>query len=188
MINPPNLTKKTTLILWCFFSVTLPKLAQSSVQSETPKWLPHIATETKQNQNDSALTKVNADSEVEIRVFYNNSEEKTSINSEPITYKDKFALPFKPDAALSLNNKPNNLYTNIYVDNKKHHLIVTKDYNIDIKEVQIFNALSELILTWKIHEDADSYLLELKPRLPAGAYLTKISTNKGINNKKIIIE
>ena len=188
MINPPNLTKKTTLTTLCFFLVTLPRLAQSSVQSETPKWLSLIATQTKQNQNYSALTKVDADTEVEIRIFYDNSEEKTSINLERVTYTDKFALAFKSNATLSLGDKLNNLYTNIYVDNKNHHLIVTKDHNINIKKIEIFNDVGKLIYTWKIGEHADSYLLELKPRLPVGDYLTTITTNKGVNNKKIIIE
>ncbi len=40
----------------------------------------------------------------------------------------------------------------------------------------------------KINEHADSYQLELQPGLPAGVYISKIITNKGTNNKKIIIE
>ena len=97
-------------------------------------------------------------------------------------------MAFKPNATLSIKNKLNNLYTNIYVDNKNHHLIVTKDHDIDIKKIELFNVLGELLNTWKIDGHADSYLLELKPRLPAGDYLTTITTNKGANNKKIIIK
>jgi hypothetical protein len=65
---------------------------------------------------------------------------------------------------------------------------VTKDYGVDIKKVVLYNVIGETISTWKINEHADAYRLALKPGLPAGVYLSKTTTNKGINNKKIIIE
>ena len=121
-------------------------------------------------------------------ISYDISEEKTSIHLETGTYTDRFVLAFKPSAALSLDNEVINLSTNIYVDHKNHDLIVTKDYGIDIKKVVLYNVIGETISTWKIDEHADTYRLALKRGLPAGVYLSKITTNKGINNKKIIIE
>ena len=186
MINPPNLTKLTTLTTLCVFLVSLPKFAQSSLPSDTPVWLSHIATQTKQNHSATNVLDKNVNAVT--GVSYDISEEKTSTNLKLVGYTDKFALAFKPNATLSIKNKLNNLYTNIYVDNKNHHLIVTKDHDIDIKKIELFNVLGELLNTWKIDGHADSYLLELKPRLPAGDYLTTITTNKGANNKKIIIK
>ena len=89
---------------------------------------------------------------------------------------------------LSVDTETINLYTNLYVDNENHHLIVTKDYDIDIKKIELYTILGKTISTWKIDEHAESYLLELQPGLPAGVYISKITTNKGINNKKIVIE
>ncbi len=116
------------------------------------------------------------------------TEDNAHLSLEPGTYTDRFALAFEPSAALSVGTEIINLSTNIYVDNKNHHLIVTKDDGIDIKKVVLYNVLGETISTWKIDEHAASYELELKPGLPAGVYLSKISTNRGENNKKIIIE
>ena len=116
------------------------------------------------------------------------TEDNAHLSLEPGTYTDRFALAFEPSAALSVGTEIINQYTAIYVDNKNHHLIVTKDDGIDIKKVVLYNVLGETISTWKIDEHAASYELELKPGLPAGVYLSKISTNRGENNKKIIIE
>jgi hypothetical protein len=121
-------------------------------------------------------------------ISYDISEQNARFSLQKGTYTDRFVLAFKPSAALSLDTEIINLYTNLYVDNENHHLIVTKDYNIDIKKIELFNVLGETISTWKINEHADSYQLALKPELPAGIYISKITTNKGINNKKIIIE
>ena len=120
--------------------------------------------------------------------FYEILEEKASISLEPGTYTNRFVLAFKPNNTLSTNDEIVNLYTNISVDNKNHHLIVTKDYGIDIKKVELYNVLGETISTWKINEHADSYQLALKPELPAGIYISKITTKRGENNKKIVIE
>jgi hypothetical protein len=121
-------------------------------------------------------------------ISYDISEEKTSINLEPGTYTDRFALAFKPYAVLSADNEIIDLSTHIYVDHKSHDLIVTKDYDVNIKKVVLYNVIGETISTWKINEHADAYRLALKPGLPAGVYLSKTTTNNGINNKKIIIE
>ena len=135
----------------------------------------------------------NIDSNIYIKdkvtgVSYEISEESAKLSLEPGTYTDRFALAFKPNIVLSVDNEISTQYTSVYVDNSNHDLIVTKDDGIDIKKVEIFNVLGETISTWKINEHADSYQLALQPGLPAGVYISKITTNKGTNNKKIIIE
>jgi hypothetical protein len=135
----------------------------------------------------------NIDSNIYIRdkvtgISYEILEENATLYLETGTYTDRFVLAFKPNAALSVDNEISIQYTSVYVDNGNHDLIVTKDDGIDIKKVELFNVLGETISTWNIDDHADSYQLALQPGLPAGVYISKITTNKGTNNKKIIIE
>ena len=135
----------------------------------------------------------NIDSNIYIRdkvtgISYEILEESAKLSLETGTYTDRFVLAFKPNAALSVDNEISTQYTNVYVDNSDHDLIVTKDDGIDIKKVELFNVLGETISTWNIDEHADSYQLAIQPGLPAGVYISKITTHKGTNNKKIIIE
>ena len=135
----------------------------------------------------------NIDSNIYIKdkvtgISYKILEENASFSLPSGTYTDRFVLAFKPNTVLSLDTEISTQYTNVYVDNKNHHLIVTKDYNIDIKKIELYTILGKTISTWKIDEHAESIQLELQPGLPAVVYISKITTNKGINNKKIIIE
>ena len=63
----------------------------------------------------------------------------------------------------------------------------SKDIELPL-DLVVETILGKTISTWKIDEHAESIQLELQPGLPAGVYISKITTNKGINNKKIIIE
>ena len=135
----------------------------------------------------------NIDSNIYIKdkvtgISYEILEENASFSLQSGTYTDRFVLAFKPNIVLSVDNEISTQYTSVYVDNKNHDLIVTKDMDIAIKKIEIFTILGKTISTWKIDEHADSYQLALQPGLPAGVYISKITTNKGTNNKKIIIE
>jgi len=53
---------------------------------------------------------------------------------------------------------------------------------------KVYTILGKIISVWKIEENAESYKLPLKLTLPTGVYFSKITTNQGERNKKIIIQ
>ena len=114
---------------------------------------------------------------------------KANLTLDTGTYTNRFVLAFTPGKSLSVENDDiENLYTNIYVDNKQHKLVISKSLEININNVEIYNILGKKINFWKIREQKNSYQLDIKKYIPAGIYIVRMSTNKGVINKKIVIE
>ena len=103
-------------------------------------------------------------------------------------YTDRFFLAFKTNSALSIYDLIDNEYTNIYADNKNHQLVISKNLEVNITNVELYSILGKKVNLWRIKEQNNSYQLDLKKQIPTGVYIVKLNTNKGEINKKIVIE
>ncbi|MFK8060799.1 MAG: T9SS type A sorting domain-containing protein, partial [Polaribacter sp.] len=105
-------------------------------------------------------------------------------------YSDRFVLAFKPSTALSLDDNDSlaNRYTNIYADNTDKTLVISKNEEVIINDVELYSILGKKVGLWKTKEQKQSYKLKIKKQLPTGVYIVKINTDKGEINKKIIVE
>ncbi len=114
---------------------------------------------------------------------------EASFTLEQGTYTDRFVLTFIESNALSVEDE-NVLseYVNMYADNENHQLMISKNDEVSINNVELFNILGKKVSRWNIKEQKTSYQLKIKEQLPAGIYVVRINANKGKINKKIVIE
>uniref|UniRef100_UPI002619576D T9SS type A sorting domain-containing protein n=1 Tax=uncultured Polaribacter sp. TaxID=174711 RepID=UPI002619576D len=111
-----------------------------------------------------------------------------TLNLEQGTYTDRFFLTFTPVQVLSTADGIADLFTSIYVDNLNDFVVVNKTQEIEIQEVNLYNLLGKEVAAWNIEEQQDKYQLKIERKLPTGFYIIKLKSDKGILNKKVIIE
>ncbi|ARV14523.1 T9SS type A sorting domain-containing protein [Polaribacter sp. SA4-12] len=121
-------------------------------------------------------------------IFYEIINTKAVLNLNEGVYTDRFVLGFKPNTALSTDDIIDNAYTNVYADNKNHTLVISKNLEVDITNVELYNILGEKVSLWKIKKQNNSYKLDIKKQIPTGIYIVRLNTSKGEINKKIVIE
>jgi len=119
---------------------------------------------------------------------YEVQSNKAVINLDKGVYTDRFVLAFEPNTTLAVDNTIDNLYTNIYADNKNHQLVIANSFDVNITNVKLYNLLGEQVSTWIIKEQNNNHQLNFKKQIPTGIYIVKINTSKGEVNKKIVIE
>ncbi|MDN3619634.1 T9SS type A sorting domain-containing protein, partial [Polaribacter undariae] len=119
---------------------------------------------------------------------YDVKNEKITLTLEKGVYTDRFVLNFIENAALSVDYEILSTSTNIYADNENHNIIVSKDGDVEINKVEMFDILGKKVSVWEIKEQKNTYQLEIKKQIPTGIYIVKMNTNKGETNKKVIIE
>ena len=119
---------------------------------------------------------------------YNVKEQKNTLTLEKGTYTDRFVLTFKESSALSLEDEILAAYTNIYADNENNQIVISKNSEVAIKKVELFNVLGKKVSLWNIKEQKETYQLDIKKQIPTGVYIVKMNTNKGTINKKVVIE
>ncbi|WP_340914425.1 T9SS type A sorting domain-containing protein [Polaribacter butkevichii] len=105
------------------------------------------------------------------------------------TYTDRFVLAFvDANTTLGLENDILAKQTTIFADNKNHNIVISKNQEININKVELFDILGKKVTLWTIKEQKEVYQLEIKNQIPTGIYIVKVNTNKGTMNKKIVIE
>ncbi|MGJ8760827.1 MAG: T9SS type A sorting domain-containing protein [Polaribacter sp.] len=106
------------------------------------------------------------------------------------TYTDRFVLAFitAQDAVLSIENELLSTYTNVYADNKNNQIVISKNNDVEINNIALFNILGKKVILWDIKEQKSDYQLDIYKQLPTGVYIVKMDTNKGITSKKVVIE
>ncbi|QXP68884.1 T9SS type A sorting domain-containing protein [Polaribacter sp. R2A056_3_33] len=118
---------------------------------------------------------------------YNVTDNKITLTLNKGIYTDRFVLAFSESNVLGLDDDVLSAFTNIYADNENHKIVISKNNEIEINKVELFDILGKKVNTWKIKEQKDTYQLEIKKQIPTGIYIVKMNTDKGIINKKIMI-
>ncbi|WP_208890320.1 T9SS type A sorting domain-containing protein [Polaribacter sejongensis] len=119
---------------------------------------------------------------------YNVKQGRTTLTLEKGLYTGRFVLAFKETSALSVEDDILAGYTSIYADNENHNIVISKNQDIEINKVELFDILGKKVSLWKIKEQKSTYQLEIKKQIPTGIYIVKMKTNKGEMNKKVVIE
>ena len=119
---------------------------------------------------------------------YNVKNKKTTLTLDKGVYTDRFVLSFTENKALSVEDDILSAETSIYADNKNNNIVISKNTEVEIKKVELFDILGKKVALWKIKEQKSTYQLDIKKQLPTGIYIVKMNTNKGDSNKKVVIE
>ena len=102
------------------------------------------------------------------------------------TYQSRFTVSFKIPASLSAEE--NNLLNEVTIfhdANSKE--VVVKSSSVLIEKVEVYNLLGQDVL---LHENSTKIarIAVSSEHLKNGVYIVKVKTDKGILNKKIVIE
>ncbi|WP_298767117.1 T9SS type A sorting domain-containing protein [uncultured Polaribacter sp.] len=120
---------------------------------------------------------------------YNIKENSASISLEPGTYTNRFFLAFKSqNEVLSIEENLIRSATTTYLDNQNKNVVITKQQEIIINNVQLYNLLGKKVTSWNITEQKEKYELKINKKLPTGVYIIRMNTNKGASNKKVVVE
>jgi len=108
------------------------------------------------------------------------------------TYTDRFVLAFEKSAEDNvLDVEQEDIIatnTNIYSDNKNKQIVISKNNEVTISKVELFNILGKKVNTWNIKDQKNAYQLDINKQITTGVYIVKMNTNKGSINKKVVIE
>jgi hypothetical protein len=113
---------------------------------------------------------------------------KANINIETGTYTDRFVLTFRESNVLSTIDNTLGNETTIYTDNKNELLIIKKQQELIINNVDIYSMIGNKVSSWSINEQQQTLELDLNNKIPTGVYIVRLNTNKGDISEKIIIE
>ncbi|WP_158839180.1 T9SS type A sorting domain-containing protein [Polaribacter sp. L3A8] len=105
------------------------------------------------------------------------------------TYTDRFVLAFvAADSALDLEDDILAKQTTVYADNDNHNIVISKNQEVNINNVELYDILGKKVILWNIKEQKETYQLEIRKQIPTGIYIVKMNTDKGTINKKVVIE
>ncbi|MGJ8761020.1 MAG: T9SS type A sorting domain-containing protein [Polaribacter sp.] len=106
------------------------------------------------------------------------------------TYTDRFVLAFEAaeDSVLGVEEDLLAGQTSIYADNDNNKIVISKNQEVNIQKVELFDILGKKVSTWNINEQKSTYQLDIKKQIPTGIYIVKMNTDKGAINKKVVIE
>jgi hypothetical protein len=121
-------------------------------------------------------------------ISYNIINGAASLTLDKGVYTDRFVLAFQPTNVLSTEASVVESFTNMFVDNVSNTVVVTKKEEIALQEVGLYNLLGKQVAGWQIEEQQDRYQLKINKKLPIGVYIIRLNSNKGILNKKVVVE
>ncbi|MCI2228204.1 proprotein convertase P-domain-containing protein [Polaribacter sp. MSW13] len=119
---------------------------------------------------------------------YEITQGKATLTLDSGVYTDRFVLAFKESSALNIEDNVLLKYLNIYADNDNDLIVIYKNEEVTIKNVQLYNILGKKVSLWNIKEQKNSYELKIKNHLPTGIYIVRINSDKGKMIKKVLIE
>ncbi|QVY63992.1 cadherin-like domain-containing protein [Polaribacter sp. Q13] len=121
-------------------------------------------------------------------ISYNITSDIITLDLEKGTYTDRFVFAFKETSVLGLDEDILAAYTNIYADNENHQIVISKNNEVAINKVELYDILGKKVSLWNIKEQKTTYQLDINKQIPTGVYIVKMNTNKGSINKKVVIE
>ncbi|WP_282072170.1 T9SS type A sorting domain-containing protein [Polaribacter atrinae] len=121
-------------------------------------------------------------------VSYRISDEKITLTLGKGVYSDRFVLAFRESDVLSLEEDVWSNGLHMYSDNENHHIVISKNLNVNLYKVELFDMLGKKVSLWDIKEQKTSYQLEIEKQIPVGVYVVRLNTDLGIINKKVVVE
>jgi hypothetical protein len=120
---------------------------------------------------------------------YNLKENPFEQEIEAGEYVNRFYLVFKPipkviEEDTEIIEEVSGVH--IFMNNQIAELQIQKDAETNISEIKLVNYLGQNIKIW--NQKFDGTLISLPIKLATGVYVVQMKTEKGIINKKIIIE
>jgi hypothetical protein len=119
--------------------------------------------------------------------IYQLNKGKVTLSLEQNTYTDRFVLAFdeKQDSVDPDNPKRS---FKLYFNNKNRKIVIVKEEQMQINKVKLFEINGRKVQQWNLQKQKEKIKLKVRNNVKSGIYVVKVITNKGIINKKILIE
>ncbi|WP_373942166.1 T9SS type A sorting domain-containing protein [Polaribacter sejongensis] len=106
------------------------------------------------------------------------------------TYTERFVLAFEAaeDTVLGVEEDIFTGKTSVYADNDNNNIVISKNQEVNIQKVELFDILGKKVSTWNINEQKPTYQLDIKKQIITSVYIVRMNTDKGIMSKKVVIE
>jgi hypothetical protein len=76
----------------------------------------------------------------------------------------------------------------LYFNNKNRKIVIVKEEPMQINKVKLFEINGRKVQQWNLQKQKEKIKLKVRNNVKSGIYVVKVITNKGIINKKILIE
>jgi hypothetical protein len=136
----------------------------------------------------------NVDSSVEVYIKDALLGTTTKINSQPLeitldagTYTDRFALVFKPNKTLDLEEDILEQGLHVFMNNSTDELQIRNTIQAELLSVKLFNTLGQIQGVWTNNLENQNINLPVLNKA-TGMYVVQINTTTGTISKKVIIE
>ena len=120
---------------------------------------------------------------------YNNiNNEIFKLSLEKGNYLNRFYITFKTNETLDIIDELSDLISVNYLQNS-HEIHIQTPNDIEIKQVYLLNILGQTVKSWnKTNTPVFSNDMKiLVNNISEGSYIIKVVSNKGISNKKVVI-
>ncbi|MEZ7499337.1 T9SS type A sorting domain-containing protein [Flavobacterium sp. Arc3] len=121
----------------------------------------------------------------ETATFYDISKNTVKVNLAAGTYNSRFELTFKvTDSIIEEENEELESVLFIYNNDLKNKIFVTKNQDVTITAIWVYNILGQQLISVEKISDLDT--IEIPFNVQKGAYIVKIKTNMGVVTKKVL--
>jgi len=135
----------------------------------------------------------NLSADTQVYIKDNQTNITHNISTQPLelylttgTYNNRFSLVFQPNQLLTVDeNTTDSNVTPYYDDNTDHIKFLVKN-NTQLLKVIMYNILGQKVLETATFNQDNNHAIPVNTA--SGMYVLKISTNKGIESKKVIIK
>jgi hypothetical protein len=124
-----------------------------------------------------------------LNTYTNLQEQPFEVELPAGAYEDRFFLRFvNPNPLGVTENEIDNLLGILYSSSTENIVINNLTNSIEVNNVELFNLNGQKIYSWNIENPTQSALILPVHNVSTSVYVVKVTTNKGLLSKKIIIE
>ncbi len=117
--------------------------------------------------------------------YYEIQDTPKLLNLDAGTYLDRFYITFKIPATLSTDDFGLNNEVVVFHDENSKQIFI-KSNTVALKNVKIYNLLGQLVLDYQNSDSLNSIQVSSQ-QLDSSVYIVHVKTEKGVLNKKIIL-
>ncbi len=111
------------------------------------------------------------------------NNERVELNLDPATYTDRFAIAFRSNQTLSVEEKE---LKKVLISTRDKEILINNTGDSIVQEVEVYNILGKQLKEWNNFEDPKNIILDAST-LDANIYIVKATTDKGATTLKVIL-
>lgn len=121
----------------------------------------------------------------ETAIFHEITNNMVEVDLVAGTYNSRFELTFKTEKSVVTEEKEMlESILLLYNNDLKEKLFITKNQEVVIKEISVYNILGQRLLS--VEKILDDDTIEIPFNVQKGTYIVKVNTNRGVITQKVL--